>query len=417
MTKKQRPTAPVKLTENLIKGLDPEAARYEVRDTELRGLKIRVTPAGVKTFCLVYRNREGRQIRYTVGRYGQITLKQARDLATETMGEVAGKKDPQETKRKTRKAAAMPTMEQFLDGDYGNWVKANRKDGKATVARLKACFKADLMTKKLNTITAWQIDKWVSGRRKAGRTAATINRDVTALKAMLAKAVEWGILEVHPLTKVKPLKVDKHAVTRSLKSAEETALREALDTRDRKLKQERASANAWRRQRGYTVRPEFTGFADHMKPMVLVSINTGIRRGELFQLRWTDVDLKQRVLTVRGSTAKAAITRHIPLNQEAADILLTWKGRDANALVFPGRNGEPFNNVKRAWTGLLDAAKIKDFRWHDLRHTFASKLVMAGVDLNTVRELLGHSDIKMTLRYAHLAPEHKADAVARLVQS
>jgi integrase len=240
---------------------------------------------------------------------------------------------------------------------------------------------------------------------------------MTALKAMLAKAVEWDLLEAHPLTKIKPLKVDKHSRTRYLKPAEETALREALDTRDRKLKQERASANAWRRQRGYTVRPEFAGFADHMKPMVLVSINTGIRRGELFQLRWADVDLKQRVLTVRGTTAKAAITRHVPLNQEAVDVLTTWKGRDANPLVFPGRDGEPFNNVKKAWAGVLNAAKVKAFRWHDLRHSFASKLVMAGVDLNTVRELLGHSDLKMTLRYAHLAPEHKADAVAKLVQS
>jgi integrase len=88
----------------------------------------------------------------------------------------------------------------------------------------------------------------------------------------------------------------------------------------------------------------------------------------------------------------------------------------ADAYVFPGAEGERLIDVKTAWKPVLKAASVTGFRFHDLRHTFASRLVMANVDLNTVRELLGHADLKMTLRYAHLAPEHKAAAVATLSQ-
>ena len=87
---------------------------------------------------------------------------------------------------------------------------------------------------------------------------------------------------------------------------------------------------------------------------------------------------------------------------------------NSRGLVFCNQEGKKFTDVKKAWGAIKEAAKIKNFRWHDMRHHFASRLVMEGVDLNTVRELLGHADIKMTLRYAHLAPEHKARAVEKL---
>jgi len=102
------------------------------------------------------------------------------------------------------------------------------------------------------------------------------------------------------------------------------------------------------------------------------------------------------------------------LNAISLKVLNDWRQQTSgNGLVFiNSKTGKMFDNVNKAWDGILTAAGIENFRWHDMRHHFASKLVMKGVDLNTVRELLGHSAIKMTLRYAHLAPEHKANAVA-----
>ena len=156
-------------------------------------------------------------------------------------------------------------------------------------------------------------------------------------------------------------------------------------------------------------------YGDHLTPMVLLSLNTGLRRGELFSLHWKDIAMHTKTLTVRGETAKTKQTRHLPLNAEALQVLMAWHQQSAGEdLVFPGKNGQRLDNVRKAWAGVLTAAGIVGFRWHDLRHTFASKLVMAGVPLNTVRELLGHTTPAMTLRYAHLAPDHKASAVERL---
>ena len=170
----------------------------------------------------------------------------------------------------------------------------------------------------------------------------------------------------------------------------------------------------WRAERGYELLPDLAGFVDHLKPMVILSLNTGLRLGELFNLEWSEVDLERAMLTIRGEGAKSGQTRHVSLNDEALDMFNTWQSKSER--VFPGKGGGRLTNVNNSWRKLLKEAGITKFRWHDLRHHFASRLVMAGVDLNTVRHLLGHADIKMTLRYAHLAPAVTAAAVQKLVR-
>lgn len=121
--------------------------------------------------------------------------------------------------------------------------------------------------------------------------------------------------------------------------------------------------------------------------------------------------LEEKMLTVRGATAKTGDTRHVPLNDEALSLLKDWKMDCTDSeRVFPVTT-----SVKTAWGALLERAAISRFRWHDLHHHFASRLVQAGVPLNIVRELLGHGSLTMTLRYAHLAPNQTREAVSRLV--
>jgi integrase len=209
-------------------------------------------------------------------------------------------------------------------------------------------------------------------------------------------------------------------------TAEETRLRLVLAARDDERWEKREKANAWRRERGYK---EWPVESDHLTPIVLLALNTGLRKGEIFNLTWADINLVTALLTVRGEGAKSSQTRYVPLNAEAVTVLRTWHAASGHTgRVFPGSperrpsgdthpgdDNAPLDDVKKSWLPIVRDAKLENFTFHDLRHTFASKLVMAGVDLNTVRELLGHADLKMTLRYAHLAPEHKAVAVAKLV--
>ena len=394
------------INKTLVKDL-PEGRDLDIYDTRLTGFALRVRKSGRHSYRVSYARGKWA----TIGRVTDLTPAEAREEAQKVLGDAAKGVDVAAARKQARAA----TLRDYLKNIYGPWVTTHRKSGAATLSRLQACFDADLGGKQLHAISPWLVEKWRSKRVKAGRAPATINRDITTLKAALNKAVEWNVIGANPIAKVKPTKLDRRGVVRYLSDAEERQLREALAVRDARARAERESANAWRAQRGYQTMPMFDRYSDHLTPLVLIALNTGLRRGELFNLRWTDVDLERASLAVRGADAKSGQTRHVPLNNEARDVL-EHLPRDHD-LVLPGRRGAKLTTVKKSWSTLVKAAKIEAFRFHDLRHTFASKLVMAGVDLNTVRELLGHGDLTMTLRYAHLAPEHKAEAVARLAQA
>ncbi len=398
------------ITSSLITKLKAASKPYDVRDEKLTGFLIRVNISGK----MLYMCEFDRGKRITIGKVGVLTPIQARDKALEILGEAAKGIDPR-SKIKDKKFI---TLNNFIKEYYAPWVTEHRKAATKTLAHINRCFTNLHGNKPLIDLNPVLIDQWRTRRLKDGKSIETVNRDVATFKAAISKAVLWGLIEKHPLEKLKLLKSDRFSKVRFLSSEEELRLREAAISRDFKIKKDRESANKWRDNRGYEPYTSLNHceFADYIRPMILLSINTGIRQGEIFSLRWENVNFEQSLLTIEGAYAKSGKTRHIPLNTEAFKVLKGWRQQTENSdFVFHGKNGQRFNNIKKAWAGLLKSAKIENFRWHDLRHHFASKLVMAEVDLNTVRELLGHSDMSMTLRYAHLAPEHKASAVAKLV--
>jgi site-specific recombinase XerD len=410
-----------KITSALVFSLAGGDKAYEVNDTDLRGFQLRILPSGTKTFLCAYRVKSSnKKNKFVIGKATVLSVAQARDEARKVLGDVARGMDPNAANRASRSATAMPTLEKFVDDDFSNWAKSHYADHLRVIKQIKAAFKSILKTK-LDAISALQIEKWRAQCRERGLKATSVNRELASLRSCLSKAVEWDLLETHPLAKVKQSKVEDDGRVRYLSKQEHTALIGAIDDREGKFRAKRESHNRWLAQRGLPIRPNIPPehFCDHLYPMVVLAMHTGLRRGELFKLKRGDVHFEQGQLKVRAAAAKSRKSRFVPLNSYALGVLTRWLTQsdgDNESLVFPGKEGNPMDNITSAWDSLRISAKLIDFHWHDFRHHFASMLVMAGVDLNTVRELLGHADLKMTLRYSHLAPEYKATAVEKLVR-
>jgi integrase len=409
---------PRHLTQGYVSSIrhDPEKPIW-ITDDEVKNLKLYVGTSGAKVWYLYYRDQNGKKASKKLGAFDVLTVAQARDMAKEVGGRILRGESV-----KKEKPAPKFTYGDFLRDFYEPWVVANRRTGRETMQILNSTF-GFLMQQSIEDFSTLELEQWRTKRIGEGRKAATLNRLVVALKASVNWAVQHEIIKENPIARLRPLREDdSDKKIRYLSPEERKRLYAALDAREARMKEERDSHNVWSVDRKKPLLPDLKecAFVDHLKPMVIVSLNTGIRQGSLFQLRWSDIDFQEGILTVPPPAEKTGKLVHIPMNAEVTETLEAWRrqthGKDSG-LVFPSpKTGGEMNNCKSAWERLLQDADIKNFRWHDMRHDFASQLVMRGVDLNTVRELMGHADMKMTLRYAHLAPSVKAEAVKLLAK-
>ena len=386
----------VKLTQNTVATLKPKDKAYTVWDSVLKGFYVKVSPAGNKVFCVSYVRPGGQRNTRKIGDCSILSVSVARDKAKAFLASVTLGSDPDKE-----------GANKFI----------NRKGGDAAIDVLKSCF-AEFMDKRPAELSILDLEKWQRRRRdEKGVKFATLNRETTTLKAALNWAVKRGLITDNPLNGLRRLsEVDSMSKTRYLSSEERGRLLVALNAREKEMceARERTLTHSNRR---YLNSLDRLAFADYLKPMVLVALNTGIRRNALFSLEWGDIDFQAGTILLRAEAAKSKKHLIIPMNATTRETLAAWKkqsGKDSGLVFVNPLTGKKFTNCNSAWESLLKAAQIENFRWHDMRHDFASRLVMNGVDLNTVRELLGHSDMKMTMRYAHLAPETKRMAVDTL---
>ncbi|WP_456294876.1 site-specific integrase [Vibrio sp. AK197] len=390
-----------KITNTSIKSLTVEQGR--LNDTEISGFHARISPKGSIKYYLYYR-LNGKQRNYLIGSADSLTPAQARDLAKEKSGLVASGVDVQESRHEAKRLEMRKslTLGKYLEEHYKDYLVAmNPKRAKQSYQCVANNFK-HLTNKPLDEVSAWDLQQWVTERRKAGKAPATITYAFNRLKAAFNRAVEWEFIDSHNLNNVKLIKEDNTRI-RYLSQEEEQALLSAVKERDSRLRDAKRSA--------VHNKAELGRFIDYFEPLIIMAMHTGMRKGELLTLRWEHISMVNRYLTIRSENAKSKKKRTIPLNDTVYSMLENWRGQNPEAVFVFEHLGKPVEFFQHPWQTVLKEAGLHDFRFHDLRHHFASKLVMAGVDLNIVRELLGHADLKMTLRYAHLAPEHTAEAV------
>lgn len=230
-----------RLSARAIQVISPRDKPFEVADTDLKGFLLRVQPSGAMTYYFSYRNGQGRRLRYRIGSREALSPAQARDEAILLSARVIAGEDVQEKKKRERQVARLAkfrTLGGFLKNKYEPWACSQRKTGAATIQRIHSNF-AQLMDRPLDEISQWALEKWRSEQLKKGKAGTTINRDVNALKACLSKAIEWDVLDTHPLRKLRPISTDTLPRTRYLSNEEEHGLRNALRRRDDRIRKKR----------------------------------------------------------------------------------------------------------------------------------------------------------------------------------
>jgi len=396
-----------------VRDLQPTGKRETFFDAKEKGLFFRMYPSGRKTYFLNYAH--GGVVK--IGDADILTAQQARRKARRERSKIEDGIDPKEARKKKQAG----TFADYFKNYYQAHIEQNQRGAKQALVRYRYLSNHKLIGKvQLSAFDPFKIERFQSQRRKDGVKGSTINRDVSAIQAMLEHAVKNGFLAVHPFKgKVSRLR-EPSEHPRYLLPEEETRLREALKARDDKSREERKRNNARRKKRNYKLKPEIGLYSDHLTPLVLTAMLTACRRAELFNLTWQDIDLQAKTLTVRAEVAKSGKTLTVPLREEALEVLATWQQltrySQPGDYVFPNEKGQRFDNIKKSWGNLMEAAKITNFRFHDLRHHCASKMVQNNIDLYVVKEWLGHSDFKTTQRYAHLAPDN-LKAAAREMDS
>ena len=356
-----------KLTDAAIGRLRPGEREYTVWDRTVPGLGVRVRPTGGKTFVLL-EEAGGRTKRISLGPVSTMAVAEARRVCHE-------RRARPEMAEAGLAARAVPLLRDFVKGEwkeahFHRYKPATRRSMQYTLeGRILPAFGS----KPLDRIAPEEVRKWFDAR--SGTAPGGANKDIQLLRQIMNFAIASGHVETNPTRDIRPNRRPK--LTRFLSREEIARLHRALD---------RCTDKGSRPQ------------AEIIRLLLL----TGCRRGEILGLRWSEVQADGLAL----SDSKTG-PRRVPLNAQARAIL-DRQPRTESPFVFPSPldPSRPRGRELSIWGRIREEAGIEDVRLHDLRHTMASHAVLNGVPVPVVSRMLGHSNVRMTLRYAHLGDRH-----------
>ncbi len=386
-----------KITKRVVDGVEPMGATYLVRDSEVRGFVLVVTPAGAKSYAVDYRAGSGRgspKRRLTIGKHGSPwTPETARIEAKRLLAEVAAGRDPATARQEDRKALTFGELiDLYLREGVGHkkhsTLKADRGRIEHHLRPLLGKLRADRIVRAdveqmRNAVTAGKTAERIeSGDKRRSGSMATGGKGVAAqcvalVGALFAFAVERALCADNPARGVKKAPVRK--VERFLSGAEIARLAEALD------------AEAQRSGNPYP------------SAAIKLLLLTGCRRGEIVDLRWDHVDFEHECLRLPDSKTGAKV---VYLNAPARVLLQELPRMTDNPRVIPGMRADSASAaIENAWERVRAAAGLIGVRLHDLRHSFASVAAAGGLSLPIIGALLGHKHATTTARYAHLSAD------------
>lgn len=325
---------------------------------------------------------QGEQCREKVGRKKDgVTERMAKESLKSRMGDVAkGKFDIAQTK-------SYPTLNKLVT-EYLEWSKVHKRSYERDAASAKH-IKAYFGNKRSNEVSPWLLEKYKAKRRdeiiakypdkdEKDVSLASINRELAFLKTVYSMGIKWEKIDQNPVKGIKMFK--EKSVERYLEVDEINALLKACESSKNRS----------------------------LKGIVATAVNTGMRLREILYLRTKDIDFKISIINIEDS--KNGDRGKVPINDFLKGILKEHLKSHKHEYVFCDSGGKPYDDIRYSFTAALKTEGIESFRFHDLRHTFASQLALNGVDLYTIQKLGRWKTLSMVMKYAHLSPEHQQTA-------
>lgn len=374
----------VKLNQNLITNdLQCPAGKKSIEycDQEQPGLyiSVRAVSPGHGTYYLRYKDATGKTCHQKIGRTADIGLVEARKKAKALKAEIVLGSDP---RGEEKARLAVLTFTDFFVEHYLPYVKPRKRSWGRDEELFRLRIQGVFGHKRLNQISRQQIQLFHTALKSEGLADATCNHHIKLLRHAFNLAIDWEMLETNPAARV-PLFQEDNKIEHYMDDVELERLLNVLRT-------------------------------DENVTVCLIAmflLSTGCRLNEVLSAKWSDLDLERRVFVIRVSNSKSKKLRSVPLNDSALDVIIKLNTKEKFENLFINfQTGKPYTTITKVWQRLRKAAELPKLRLHDLRHQYASFLVNGGRTLYEVQQILGHSDPKVTMRYAHLSTKALQEA-------